>query len=189
MKTIKTLAASLGLLLAALLPCFAYTANPNLSAGGTNAGLVASGALGYTVLSPADGATVLQARSTSGITDQGNGYYVVTGGVTFTTASVLVKWDRSDTGAVLGIGTTTAPTSAGTSTSAYLAPTLTHNSSGQLVLTWPQDSTATGYIVLRSMDNRATFQVVASVPSSTLTYTDTTRPAGGTAYYHIVATH
>ena len=70
-----------------------------------------------------------------------------------------------------------------------LTLTITHNSGNQAVLTWTADSAATGYLVLRSIDGRATYQVIASLPSSTLTYTDTTRPVGGTVYYHVVSTH
>lgn len=73
--------------------------------------------------------------------------------------------------------------------STYLIPAITHNASGQPVLAWTADSTATGYIVLRSIDNRATYQTQGTLPAGTLTYTDTTRPAGGTVYYHVVPTH
>ncbi len=169
----------------------AYTATPNLSAGGTNTGLVASGALGYTVLSPTDGTTVLQARSTSGITDQGNGYYVITGGVTFTTQSILVKWDRSDTGAVLGVGTTVAPASSGASTTPALALTITHNSSSQPVLTWTADPLATAYLVTRSTGTNSVgdvYTVIATVAAPTLTYTDVAEPSG-TNRYRILPVH
>ena len=186
-KELKTFGTALALLLFAV-GASASTANPNLSAGGTNAGLVAAGTLGYTVLSPTDGTTVLQARSTSGITDQGNGYYVVTGGITFTTPSVLVKWDRSDTGAVLGIGTT-APTSSGTAgTVTYLTPALTHNTSLQPVLAWPADTTATRYKVMRSTDG-INYTVIATLAAAILTYTDAARPIGGTCHYLVETTH
>ena len=70
----------------------------------------------------------------------------------------------------------------------YLLPTITVSGTNRL-LAWTADSTATGYLVLRSVDGRATYQVLATLPATALTYTDTTRPATGTVYYHVVVAH
>lgn len=82
-----------------------YTAYPSLNAGASNSGL-SNGILGYTVLGT-DAISIILPRNTTGIVEIGTGSYVIPAGISIPTGGVYyVKWDRSDTGVVLGAAPT-----------------------------------------------------------------------------------
>lgn len=141
--------------------------------------------LGYTFYDSAG--AVFARRNAAGVSElAGQGIYSVQPAIdTALLGAGYILWDAPS-----GTSAYVEPVAAAaTSASAYLALTLTHNTSGQLVLTWPTDSAATAYKVLRSVDGGNNYALLATVAAGTLTFATTATPAGATYYYHVVAVH